>query len=555
MRIASLIFPTTAVCPSSHPQQQFGFDQAPKKLCSAVTIPKRFSHLKLGCSNSNNGESSSQVRGSISANSSYPSNQQQYQEQYQPWKSGNVEADFQKLRSAVHKSRADTSLTFWESQFEDDYFAYNRRPLQADFIRYIALPLASSTLLSLPMLNSSTIIPGRHFKVAMRIGAFLMDTYYYMFCLAFPLLLWPLLHREDARLKEIERRNERVSPWNDLRLKPMYEDRCNNHCLCLIDLLVSCILPTTILLTIVFFPRNLVHNKFNFLDRSVSTSSSQATHLHLQNFMIAILKLVTRLGSTVSLYQYGKHIFELNRANQPRPLPKYTVILQQYVNSMTKMLPTGLLFDLTSIMCRFRNTERKEHLTLNLIKQSPKFFRYGFLASIIPPLIHFIAFLRLIRVFYGKNESFTNPVLKSDPRIRVYSTETDYFSTERLTFNNVDQHSVTWRWCLKWRRRRRVIDTIERWWILFIADFDLNKFFEPDYYHTSERELQKILSYEDRHMSKTDDVAELSQEQVFVPLEARVAGMQARIAARHRQEYKKAEGRKHVSYISFDLIF
>jgi len=507
--------------------------------------------MKLGCSHSQNGENSIKGIGgggggsSSTTENNHLNKQQQYPEQYQPWEPGNVESDFQELRSAVRKSRADMSLTFWESQFEDDYLANNRRPLQPDFIRYIAVPLASSALLSSSMLKSSTIVPTRQFTVAIRIGAFLMDAYYFIFCLVLPLLLWPLLRREDARLKEIERKNERISPWNDLRLKPMYEDRCNNHCLCLIDLVVSCILPTTIFLSICFFPRNLLHNKFNVLDRNVS-NSWQATHL--QKIMLVILKLFTRVGSTVSLYQYGKHIFELKRANQPRPLTKFTVILQQYVDSMTKMLPNGLLLDLTSILCLIR--QRNDHLTLNLIQKIPRFFSYGFLASIVPPLIHIIAFLRLIRIFYGKNESSVNSFITSDPRTTVYSTETDYLTTERLTLKSGDQHSVTWRWCLKWRRRRRVIDTIERWWILFIADFDLNKFFEPDYYDSSERELQKILSYEDRNYmsNNNDDIVGDSQEQVLIPMESRLAGMQAPIAVRHRQEYKKAEGKRHVSF-------
>jgi hypothetical protein len=543
MKIASFIFPATAVCPRSHHQHQFGYGNASaskKLLCSTVNIPRRLKYMKLGCSHSKNGGSSSTTK------NNHLNEQQQYQEQYQPWEPGNVEADFQELRSAVRKSRADKSLTFWESQFEDDYIANNRRPLQPDFIRYIAVPLASSTLLSSSILNkSSTIVSTRQFTVAVRIAAFLMDAYYYIFCLALPLLLWPLLRREDARLQEIERKNERVSPWNDLRLKPMYEDRCNNHCLCLIDLVVSCILPTTIFLSICYFPRNLLYKKFNALDRTVS-NSWQATHL--QKIMLVILKLFTRVGSTVSLYQYGKHIFELKRANQPRPLTKFTVILQKYVDSMTKMLPNGLLLDLTSILCLIR--QRNGHLTLNLIQQLPRFFSYGFIASIAPPLIHIIAFLRLIRIFYGKNESFANSFRTSDPRTTVYSTETDYLTTERLTLKSVDQDSVTWRWCLKWRRRRRVIDTIERWWILFIADFDLNKFFEPDYDDTGERELHKILSYEDRnYMTKNSiDIVGNSQEQVLIPLETRLAGMQARIAARHREEYKKAEGKRHVSY-------
>jgi len=497
MKIASFIFPATAVCPRSHHQHQFGYGKASasaskKLLCSsAVNIPRSFKNMKLGCSHSQNGENSIKGIGgggggsSSTTENNHLNKQQQYPEQYQPWEPGNVESDFQELRSAVRKSRTDMSLTFWESQFEDDYLANNRRPLQPDFIRYIAVPLASSALLSSSMLKSSTIVPTRQFTVAIRIGAFLMDAYYFIFCLVLPLLLWPLLRREDARLKEIERKNERISPWNDRRLKPMYEDRCNNHC---------------------------------------------------------------RVGSTVSLYQYGKHIFELKRANQPRPLTKFTVILQQYVDSMTKMLPNGLLLDLTSILCLIR--QRNDHLTLNLIQKIPRFFSYGFLASIVPPLIHIIAFLRLIRIFYGKNESSVNSFITSDPRTTVYSTETDYLTTERLTLKSGDQHSVTWRWCLKWRRRRRVIDTIERWWILFIADFDLNKFFEPDYYDSSERELQKILSYEDRNYmsNNNDDIVGDSQEQVLIPMESRLAGMQAPIAVRHRQEYKKAEGKRHVSF-------
>lgn len=416
-------------------------------------------------------------------------------QQHEKWEAGDVQTDIQELRRAINKNNANRNLQYWNVRSECAYAANNYRPVFPDVMNKVALPLAASHAISL----ASAANAPDHLRLLCGVGkllSFLMDAHYYIFCLFLPLFLWILIHRDDKRQNYLAEFNGVKKPWVSFILgDSRYAARCTNHCLCLIDLVTSCVLPSAIFTAFYY-----AQKQWSF---SVKIGQAIATpeRTVALDLMMAMLKLITRLGAVASLHQYSNYVFELRRPDQPRPVQKYPLFLRQYVQNMSKLWPFGFASDLTSltgIKERIRLVVQRRQGMTNFLKIPLGFYGKGFLASVISPLFHIVAFCRLIDIFYGSSSDRQHwpsgrKFLTLMPEDRC-KTETGYDTEKMKISTTLDHHeSKTLRWLLSWRRPRRVEDTIERWFTLLFMDYDLDDMYEPFYTDPSEISLQRKL--------------------------------------------------------------
>eukprot|EP00590_Aulacoseira_subarctica_P011852 CAMPEP_0172430604 /NCGR_PEP_ID=MMETSP1064-20121228/55174_1 /TAXON_ID=202472 /ORGANISM="Aulacoseira subarctica , Strain CCAP 1002/5" /LENGTH=670 /DNA_ID=CAMNT_0013176775 /DNA_START=122 /DNA_END=2134 /DNA_ORIENTATION=+ len=416
-------------------------------------------------------------------------------QQYEKWEAGDVQTDIQELRRAINKNNANRNLQYWDVRSECDYVADNYRPVFPDVMDKVVLPLAASHAISLA---SAANAPDHLslLSVVVKLVSCLMDAHYYTFCLFLPLVLWILIHRDDKRQNYLAEFNGVKKPWVSFILgDSRYAARCTNHCLCLIDLVTSCVLPSAIF-TAFYYAQKQWSSSVK-IGRAIATPERTVA----LEFMMAMLKLITRLGAVASLHQYSNYIFELRRPNQPRPVQKYRLFLRQYVQNMSKIWPFGFSSDLiflNGIIARIRSVKQQRHGSLNLLKVPLGVYGKGFLASVISPLFHIFAFCRLINIFYGSSSDRQHwpsgrKFLTLVPEDRC-KTEADYDAEKMKISTTLDHHeSKTLRWLVSWRRPRRVEDTIERWFTLLFMDYDLDDMYEPFYTDPGEISLQRKL--------------------------------------------------------------
>jgi len=264
------------------------------------------------------------------------------------------------------------------------------------------------------------------------------------------------------------------------------DNDCNDFILCLLENWISSVFATALLgITLLATTRRTLLTPlvppFRSMGcggssipaalASLSALSSSATSLSpLHNTakfttLLYTIQLVTRMASFASLHQYPELNYELQRRNQPRPIPLFPYIMQTAVNTITRIVPWGLACDLVQCMlsllltsvgvdtgaCGALPARMQLGTKLPLRRLLPTM---ASLLLLLPPLLHLSAIKRILRVNY-----FTD-----------LSLGTDYTIASRILDHTDDGNgddgggNWKWRWRLIWREPTRLPLAVRGLW-------------------------------------------------------------------------------------------
>lgn len=270
------------------------------------------------------------------------------------WQAGNAYEDFDKLKQAISKDKAEQNLQCARELATLDAIAASWRPLWKDLGTFVAAPLLVSMLLTRLVQSRG---PTRFISMLVTCA----DAQFWLGIVAMPILLlllkkWqvrqnvPLI--ESPSIPNIPRdgasTDEPMLPISQLKriarnLGVGYNledpsESCNDHILCLLEQWTSSVAGTAILGLHLLLSRK----------RAIATTP-----------WVSSIHLLTRLGAMASIHQYQGLLFELQRQDQPRPLRWFQSCLQRATRTMTWFAPLGLSVDLALTMASFPSSSLK----------------------------------------------------------------------------------------------------------------------------------------------------------------------------------------------------
>jgi len=265
------------------------------------------------------------------------------------WKVGNLEDDFQALEQAIRFENAEANLQEAERIEIMNTFAKQRRLILPDVHKFVTSPLRWSllfVLLQRLLQHRSSNNPVARFMARHQVLTLPWDIQFWLTVVVAPILFlqfkkWtmppPIPIPEDLKGLDPEYLRFTTTDWEEPSTS------CRDYVLCLTEQWVSAVKGAAWLgaIRLIFF----------FATHLPKLSHSIRVLPYFQPTVVALLQLFTRLGAMVSLHQFPKLIFQLERQGQQRPIKGDVAYLQKLVHTMFHWgVPIGIGADLSQVL-------------------------------------------------------------------------------------------------------------------------------------------------------------------------------------------------------------
>ena len=265
------------------------------------------------------------------------------------WEVGNVEADFQALEQAINFQNAEFNLQAAERVEMMDTFAKQRRLFLPDLHAFVTRPLRWSlifVILQRIITLRANNNPLASFVARHRLVTLPWDIQFWAMVVVAPILFLQLKKFTMAKpepmpddLKGLDSNYLQfvTTDWEDP------ETSCRDYVLCLAEQWVSAV-------------KGMAWFGLLRLGCFAATYTSVLSHYirsvpYFPPVTVAILQLLTRIGAMVSLFQFPKLLFQLQRQQQPRPKRGDVVTLQKLIKTMIRWgMPIGIASDLSQVL-------------------------------------------------------------------------------------------------------------------------------------------------------------------------------------------------------------
>jgi len=242
-----------------------------------------------------------------------------------------------------------------------------------------------------------------------------------------------------------------------------------------------------------------------------------------------VSRLITRLGAGAALYQYPSLLFELRREDQPRPLCRSTVVMQRAVGAFTYWLQMGISVDLALLLI---SSTTRLHVDWSSLSA-------GLLFSIIGPICHIVAFMRLIRISKSNNLSLSDAT--SFPIM-------DCINAKESKSNLGNNHEIKWRYELLWRTPQRISVTLQTWITYFVTNhkpllFEMdewNSVVRHDGFSTEGFKFQDKSEVNDELLAHTEEIIE-SLSLILRDRDAAINNATQARFTKHQESYDRKE--------------
>ena len=462
------------------------------------------------------------------------------------WKVGNFKKDAQNLRMAIAKSRAEDDLNEKDRIHLLDEFAKQRKLFFPDLVHYVFYPLLGSIVASSLYINLLKKRLGtNHFLsfLPTTINIFSWVIYIYSPLLLFITIKLPkylrtnLLRKKSSEKMDLDM--DYFSAQYDYKIDPRKD--CSDYIMCLLENWSCSVLPYAITVPLLYF----IYPNYR------SNSLPKLTAV-----LLSFSQMINRLGCVASHYQFPKLLYQLQRDNQPRPIPVIPTFMQQIITTTSKLLPYCFVYDFVKVIHYITNKASSNSAMLGARFIPGKFwkvlFLFFFTLSFLNPMIYLVAYIRLIKVQYFTNISLTESYSNVEKHLQTPSMNSDE--------NNGD--GFNWRYKLKWREPRRLSQSIKFLWR------DTILFFLSGWGDEDERS-NKHRSFSSAHIVSSSTVAndsmrilDLVQEDMETyPNDSNVASREAWIkdsfsdtAKKHQESYDKKEFDVSTYYTFYKIL-
>lgn len=262
------------------------------------------------------------------------------------WEVGDVEADFKALEQAIIRDNAEENLRHAERVEILDAHAAQRRPLLPDMYRFISATVIWALLFvalkKMVLLRSSSRFAH---LFARRFMTLPWDIHFWVVVVAAPILFLQVKRATMPKPPPIPPELQNLPP-ELLKFSTVTKDlvdpetSCNDYVLCLAEQWVSAVKGAAGFAGFVLVCAAALRIPFRPVEVPIFNS-----------FVTGTLQFFTRLGAMLSLFQYPKLLFELQRSQQPQPAQADVAVLQNLVRSLFRWgLPVGLASDLSRIL-------------------------------------------------------------------------------------------------------------------------------------------------------------------------------------------------------------
>ena len=360
---------------------------------------------------------------------------------YDYWEAGvDLHSDLQKLRMAVWEINAESDLQEKERIHLLNEFAAQRRELIPDVKKYLLRPIVTIILLVYIQGKRDSSIGMTLLKKSLQIFLRIMNMIYITSIFA-PLIMHKVVSQNEKKKRtKFEKRDQNSFGMinNDDDNERGIDSRhdCNNYSLCLLENWVTSIYPSVIFhLAMVFLHIICQSYPLGYYNTSQKQYEMATPVLTLGR---CVSRLLTRIAAAASLHQFPKLLYDLRRSNQPRPIPRIPFILRRLIEMYLLILPFGIVADATCLFAILPQFKQQMRYRTNLGSINP--ISLLLLGSMMVPLTHIIALIRIIRIGH-----FTNISLATDQKKAL----------ELL--DNKDTDGFKLRYKLQWRPPFRIL--------------------------------------------------------------------------------------------------
>ena len=336
--------------------------------------------------------------------------------------------DFQRLDQAIRDLRSDTERKQFIQREKLDYIARGRRALLPDLVKVAVLPICVALFYSRQVLRfrSESLLVN---IIGVIVKA--MDYIYYSIILVLPAAAYLVSLKSTPKKRSIAAFDSDKDPDYDSRGISIFSFSVLEYCF-----------SSTIGALLVAFARFV---NFTLLERN-------RTKLSFLPFVLySISMLVNWLGLCSAMYQYPSLLFdsymEQNEKIHSKRLIKYSQIIGF-------LLPLGVAGSLSKFLYWFAIETKLTSLSMwkGFLKLS-LFDALGFIISVVAPLYHLTAFVKIVRI-------------KREDDISLNADEVDWENA---------QNRVRWRWSKLWRPPRSLFHVIRGWYLLLVAELPQSK--------------------------------------------------------------------------------
>ena len=261
---------------------------------------------------------------------------------------------------------------------------------------------------------------------------------------------------------------------------------------------------------------------------SVGTSLASGTRSHVQ-FLLTLSRLITRVGAAAALYQYQSLLFELRRKDQPHPLCRPTSLMQRSVNNLLRWTPLGISTDLAALLgsCYTKRPYNTAWLGSGLT---------GFLISIVAPVCHLYALMKLVRI--SKCHDLSLSQATSFPSIHHPVKDVPESRDD-------DEYEVKWRYRIQWRTPQRLSQIIKTWTTYLLTNHkpllmemnEWNDLIRSDGFSTEGAQYEVHVDRNDDLMLHIDDIIE-SLSLIFRDRDAAITNATQARFTKHQESYE-----------------
>uniref|UniRef100_A0A7S4JS40 Uncharacterized protein n=2 Tax=Odontella aurita TaxID=265563 RepID=A0A7S4JS40_9STRA len=339
------------------------------------------------------------------------------------WLPGDVDSDLNLLRMNIAESRADEDMKSKQRVFLSKYFASTRRPLFQDLIKFVCAPAILAVLIV--STQSSDRFRSSIYQKCVQFFVTSMNIQYWAMTIISPLIM--LLVKRQLQKSNADRVPVSLSRWDMDYEKP--ETSCRDHILCLLENWTSSVVGAAALGVFSCFVS--LRNRSALVAKGPNRAGMVMAVAHIAS------RLINRIGAVAALNQYQELLYKLRRDDQPRPLSAFNDILQKIIKLMFFFVPAAAVSDVASLVlavCCFDGIES--------FSSGPQILRAELnmltACSVIAPLVHIIAVLRIIEIKVCSDVSLLSPQNRS--------------------------YELKKRYWLRWRTPKRVYFMLKKWW-------------------------------------------------------------------------------------------
>lgn len=241
-------------------------------------------------------------------------------------------------------------------------------------------------------------------------------------------------------------------------------------------------------------------------------------------------RLITRLGAAAALHQYPSLLFELQRNDQPRPICRPTLLMQRAVDFLFRWMYVGISADFALLLGSTFHVRRIESVGMSLA---------GFLLSIIGPVCHILALIKLIRV--SKCRAIPLSRATSFPRIQYPPGGESERRVEKISVER-------WRYQICWRTPHRIAQTVRKTLIYLLTNHrpllmemdEWKTLIRGDGFYTEGRQYKNHINENDELLVHKDEIVE-SLSLIFRDRNAAITNATKARFTKHQESYIKNE--------------